>query len=290
MTDDSGINRTGFASGVSHVRGRMRTLLMSLCFVAVTPSSIGAQARIHLEVESRSWLDSTPFDALKEFTLALRAGEIEVVQADDTVPSVNISYEERAVTGYSPHLIPATSIRLTITVQDIQGDISAHTYRTTPELRGNEFPSAAELQSRAIATLREQEVFRHLGDYIGAMLGIESSIRRLLIGKQPNERIALTTINKLRWSPSNDELFVRAFQLIPLALTQSSAELYIRTNLTRILTAVTGDRLQAAQLSVRLLAKYGQPAVKPLLLQLSTHPVLGESALNAVAAIEARVP
>ena len=260
-----------------------------LVIVAAYPAA--AQTPVRLEVEIESWLDPTPFEASKEFTAKLTEAAIEV--SDDlAAPVVRILYEETPAPGIWPKLVPATDIVLRLRVEDSTGELYQSSRTIRAALNPGNFPSAAELRVRAVDDFRQHESFRLLGYTVGAILGMESSFRPLLSAKEPDSLFALMLFRKVLWSPSNDELFVRAFRLLRIndKSLPTVAKDFLQKNLATIEAAASSAPIASPLLAILLLEDYGETSATPVLTDLTSHPLYGNSALKSLRAIKARNP
>ncbi len=265
----------------------MRTWVAWL-FVCTIACPAAAQSQVRLEVEVESWLEPTPFEALKEFTAKLTEASIEVVDALD-VPVVRLTYEEiSGPAAYWPKLVPTTNISFAIRIETSNGSIFEKTARVPQSLPPpKNFPSAAELRVRAIDDFRRDQNFRLLGHIVGGVLGNESSFRPLL-SERPDLTYARMLFTGVAWSPSNDDLFVRAFRAIPVQVSKlqtATAEDYLRRNLPAIQVTTSGV---APVLAILILEDYGEPSAAQVLTDLGAHPLFGTAARKALTAVEGR--
>jgi hypothetical protein len=267
----------------------MRTWIACL-FVCTIASPAAAQTRVRLEVEVTSWLDPTPFEALKEFVAKLTDANIQVVDSPE-VPLLRLAYAEiSGAPAYWPKLVPTTNISFTIRIETSNDNIFEKTARVPQSLAppGDNFPSAAELRLRAIDDFRREQRFRLLGHIVGSVLGNEASFRPLLSAEQPDMTYALMLLARVSWSPSNDDLFVRAFRSIPVQLSKfqtASAEDYLRRNLPAIQETTSGV---APVLAILMLEDYGESSAARVLRDLGAHPLFGTAARKALTAVEGR--
>jgi hypothetical protein len=269
----------------------MRTWAACL-FVCAVASPAPAQTRVRLVVDVESWLDSTPFNASQEFIARLAEAHIEVVD-DLDAPMVRISYEELAgPAAYWPKLVPTTNIHLRIHVERSNGGgEKSHNVLQRLAPPTSNFPSAAELRLRAIDDFRRDQSFRLLGHHVGAFLGNELSFRPLLSSERPDWLYARMLLRDVLWSPSNDDLFVRAFRALPVQLSEPSATMaveYLSRNLSAIQAASSGSPLVAPILAMLLLEDFGDASATQLLSELVSHPLFGSAARKALIAVEAR--
>ncbi len=257
---------------------------------AVCPAA--AQTRVRLEVEAESWLEPTPFDALREFTAKLAEADVEIVDAPD-VPVVRLFYEETAGPGYSPRLVPSTRISFNISVDGPNGVMFQKTRSGIgfPSRPPKNFPSAAELRVLAIAEFRQFQDFNLLGHIVGAVLGRESSFRPLLAAREPDAMYAQMLIGKVPWSPSNDDVFVRAFRAIPIRVDKlqvTVAETFLQKNLPAIQSATPDTPVVSPLLAIVILEDYGERSATQVLSDLASHRVFGAAAVRALKSIEMR--
>ena len=259
--------------------------------VMATACPAAAQTRVRLEVEAESWLEPTPFDALREFTAKLSEAGVEIVDTPD-VPVVHLLYEETAGPGYSPRLVPSTRIHFTISVDGPTGAMfqKSRSGIGFPLRPPKNFPSAAELRMLAIAEFRQYQDFNLVGHIVGAVLGRESSFRPLLAAKEPDWLYARMLIEKVSWSPSNDDMFVRAFRVIPLRdkMHLEVAEAFLQKNLTAIQGAAADTSAVSPLLAILVLEDYGEASATQTLKDLASHPRFGAPAVRALKAIQSR--
>jgi hypothetical protein len=248
-----------------------------------------AQTRVRLEVEVESWLDRTPFEAIREFTAKLNEAGIEVTE-DVDAPVVNILYEETAGPGIWPRLVPATHIVLHLSVEDSTGSQFQSTRNVRPDLKPKHFPSAAEWRVRAIDDFRQHESFRLLGHTVGAVLGVESSFRQLLSAQEPDSLVASMLFQKLLWSPMNDDLFVRGFRVLRFdhKSVATIAQDFLQKNLPAIQAVASSTPIASPLLAILLLEDYGEPSATRVLTDLTTHPLFGTAARQARTVVEGR--
>ncbi len=258
-------------------------------FVVVAAYPAASQTRVRLEVEIESWLAPTPFEASKEFAAKLTEAGVEISN-DLNAPVVHILYEERAGPGVWPKLVPATYIVLHLRVEDSTGDLYHSMQTVRPTLNPKNFPSAAELRVHAIDDFRQHESFRLVGHRVGAILGMESSFRPLLSDKVPDALVASMLFGKVLWSPSNDDLFVRAFRAFRVndKSLAAFAKDFLQKNLSAIQATASPTAIATPLLAILLLEDYGDPSATQVLTDLASHPQYGESARKSLRVINAR--
>ncbi len=260
--------------------------------VMATACPAAAQTRVRLEVEAESWLEPTPFDALREFTAKLSEAGVEIVDTPD-VPVVRLLYEETAGPGYSLRLVPSTRISFNISIDGPNGVMFQKTRSGIgfPSRPPKNFPSAAEFRMLAIAEFRQHQDFNLLGHIVGAVLGRESSFRPLLAAREPDAMYAQMLIGKVPWSPSNDDVFVRAFRAIPSRVDKlqlTVAETFLQKNLTAIQAEAADTPAVSPLLAIIILEDYGERSATQVLSDLASHPRFGAPAVKALKAVQAR--
>lgn len=203
-----------------------------------------------------------------------------------------ILYEETAGPGIWPKLVPATYIVLRLRVEDSTAELYQSMRTVRPTLNPKNFPSAAELRVRAIDHFRQDESFRLLGHTVGAILGLEPSYQLLLSDKEPNRLFASMLMQKVLWSPSNDDLFVRAFRALRIdhKSLATIAQDFLQKNLAAIHAAPSGAPIITPFLAILVLEDYGETSATQVLTDLTFHRLYGDSALKSLRAIKARNP
>jgi hypothetical protein len=258
-------------------------------FVCTIAWPAAAQPRVRLEVKVESWLDPTPFDAIREFTTKLNEASIEVTE-DVDAPVVHILYEETAGPGIWPKLVPATNIVLHLRVDDSTGNQFQSMRNVRPNLNPKNFPSAAEWRVRAIDDFRQHESFRLLGHMVGAVLGVESSFRPLLSAQEPDSLVASMLFHKVVWSPTNDDLFVRGFTVLRVdhRSVATIAQDFLQKNLAAIQWVASSAPVVTPLLAILFLEDYGEPSATKVLTGLTPHLLFGTAARKALTAVEGR--
>lgn len=267
----------------------MLRVWIACAFVIAAADPALAQTRVRLAVEVETWLDPTPFDASREFTATLSEAGVEVSD-DPAAPLLHIVYEETPGPGIGIRLVPATHIVLSFRVADASGEQYSSSRTVRPSLNLKTFPSAAELRVHAIDEFRRHESFRLLGHRVAALFGAESSFRALLSDHDPDTLFAAMLFRKVQWSPSNDDIFVRAFR----ALRVNDASLpaivtdFLQRNLAAIQAVASDIPIASPQLALLFLEDYGERSARQVLTDLISHPLYGTSANRALRAINAR--
>jgi hypothetical protein len=277
----------------------MKRLLAGTVFVffffGLASTSMSAQTLVRLEVESDSWLGSTPFDARAEVTKRLREANIEITGAAEA-PLVHLSYLEKPMEPSRPGFPPATLVSFRLNVRsDDANHVEEISTRAKPE-NGAEFPSADELRLRAVQALIDNQRFALVGHQVGALLGISASYRALLAGEpasQPRWSLYQMILNDLAWSSDVDDLchlsLAAARRMIDRGpgYVSDRAERFLKKNLS-ILQASALAAMPGPLLAIDELAEYGEPSSNQVLNDLMVNPRLAAPAYNALQRIEAR--
>lgn len=261
-----------------------------------SPAAYSQSASVRLQVHVESWLENTSLDVYSAIADRLAEAGIRVTDRSDA-PFAEFTYTESPARGLSPRLVPATAIRLSLTMNNrgVQTFLTKRPIKANLQIDPRTFPSAYELRELAIEAFRKDPMFVMSGHLVGANLGLEASFRHLLADgadeftKGYAER---TVFRTLAWSPQNDDIFEKALHGLegrPTALP--AVEAFLKSQLLAMRGA-TAPAWGSTLAAIRLLGRHGEVSaieVLQLIAKADVNPAILVAADGAIADITARL-